>query len=72
MPSLGVATIQSARALFKTQRSFSVPTAKEQKLLDESDDKVIFYYQQSTTLLFLTKSTIVAFVFYPALTLHSW
>lgn len=36
----GVVTIQSARALFKTQRSFSVPTTKEQKTLDENDPKV--------------------------------
>lgn len=32
--------IQSARALFKTQRSFSMPTAKEQKALDDEDAKV--------------------------------
>ncbi|XP_023313062.1 neurofibromin isoform X2 [Anoplophora glabripennis] len=30
---------QTARALFKTQRSFSVPTAKEQKPLDDEDAK---------------------------------
>ncbi|KAF5294854.1 hypothetical protein FQA39_LY00338 [Lamprigera yunnana] len=30
---------QSARVLFKTQRSFSVPTTKEQKSVDDSDSK---------------------------------
>lgn len=35
---------QNARILFKTQRSFSVPTAKERKPLGDSDTdtKVIF------------------------------
>lgn len=58
----GLAVTKNARALFKSQRSFSVPTAKEQKSLDETDVKVTCTFSTS-------KSFMITVMYVPCISL---